>query len=93
MASGVARQHSLEMLAHLEYQCLKLTNSEKKKQLKETGIPWNQEEDTTIYFIRLDKEQERLKTFKIIWDETQKIAQAVDEIYNSGIFTMDQLID
>ena len=45
------------MLAHLLTQCMKLTNREKLAKLKETEFPWLAEEDVSIYFRNLDKEQ------------------------------------
>ena len=50
-----------EILAHLLTQCMKLTNREKHAKPKETEFPWLLEGDVSIYFSKLDKEQERLK--------------------------------
>ena len=74
------------MLAHLLAQCMKLTNLEKRAKLKETEFPWLAEEEVSIYFSKLDKEQERLKKISIKWDTTQKVTQAVDEMYNISLF-------
>ena len=67
-------------------QCMELTNQEKRAKLKETGFPYLAEEDVSIYFRNLDKEQERLKKMAIKWDDTQKVTQAVDEMYNISLF-------
>ena len=44
-----------EMLEHLSTQCLKVTNREKKKLIKNTDFPWLAEEDVTVYFAKLEK--------------------------------------
>ena len=44
------------------------------------------EEDVSIYFSNLDKEQERLKKMAIKWYDTQKVTQAVNEMYNISLF-------
>ena len=75
-----------EMLAHLLTEFIKLTNQEKLAKLKETEFPWLAEEDVSIYFNKLDKEQERLKKMVIKWDNTQKVTQAVDDMYNISLF-------
>ena len=74
------------MLAHLLTQCIKLTNRDNWENLKEIEFTWLAEEDVSIYFSKLDKEQERPKKIEIKWDKTQKFTQAVDEIYNSSLF-------
>ena len=61
---------------------MKLTSWEKLSKLKETESPWMSENDVSIYFIKLDKEQERLNKIAIKCDDTQKLTQAVDEMYN-----------
>ena len=53
------------MLAHLLTQCMKITNRENLTNLKETQFPWLAEEDVSIYFSKLDKEQGRLKKMAI----------------------------
>ena len=40
----------------------------------------------TVYFAKLEKEQQKMTTMGIKWDDTQKVTQAVDEMYASGIF-------
>ena len=74
-------------------QCMKLTNQEKRAKLKETGFPWLAEEEVSIYFRNLDKEQERLKKISIKWDDTQKVTQAVNEMYNSSLFDKKQMME
>ena len=44
------------------------------------------EEDLSIYFRNLDKEQERLKKMAIKWDDTKKVTQAKEGMYNSNLF-------
>ena len=73
-------------MVHLLTQCMKLTNQEKRAKLKEIEFPWLAEEDVSIYFSKLDKEQERLKKMSVKWDDTQKATQAVDEMYNISLF-------
>ena len=84
---------AMEMLTHIESQCLKMTNRDKKKQIKNTEFPWLAEEDVTVYFAKLEKEQQKLKTMGIKWDDTQKVTQAVDEMYASGIFDKKTLME
>lgn len=84
---------AMEMLKHIESQCLKMTNRDKKKQIKNTEFPWLAEEDVTVYFAKLEKEQQKLKTMGIKWDDTQKVTQAVDEMYASGIFDKKTLME
>ena len=81
------------MLAHLLTQCMKLTNREKSTKLKETEFPWLSEEDVSIYFSKLYKEQERLKKMDIKWDNTQKVTQAVDKMYNISLFDEKQMTE
>ena len=76
----------MEMLDHLDTQCLKVTNRDKKKQINNTEFPWLADEDVTVYFAKLEKEKMKLKAMKITWDNTQKVTQAVEEMYNSNIF-------
>ena len=78
--------------AHLLTKCMKITNWEKHTNLKETEFPWLEEEDISIYFSKLDKEQECLKKKSIKWDDTQKVTQAVDEMYNSSLFDEKQMM-
>ena len=54
---------------------------EKEEHLKEIEFPCNQEEEIAVYFAKLHKDQERLEKYGIIWDESQKVTQAVDKIY------------
>ena len=82
-----------EMLDHLVTQCLKVTNQEKKKLIKNTEFPWLAEEDVTVYFAKLEKEQVKLKAMGIDWDDTQKVTQAVEEMYNIHIFDEIQLME
>ena len=84
---------AMEMLNHLDTQCLKVTNREKKKQIKNTEFLWLADEDITVYFTKLEKEQLKLKAMKITWDDTQKVTQAVEEMYNSNIFDEIQLME
>ena len=51
------------------------------------------EEKISIYFNNLNKEQERLKKMAIKWYGTQKVTQAVDEMYNSNIFDKKQMME
>ena len=84
---------AMEMLDHLDTQCLKVTNRDKKKQINNTEFLWLADEDVTVYFAKLEKEQVKLKAMKITWDDTQKVTQAVEEMYNSNIFNELQLMD
>ena len=74
------------MLDHLVTQCLKVTNREKKKLIKNTKFPWLAKEDVTVYFAKVEKEQVKLKAMGINWYDSQKLTQAVDEMYNIHIF-------
>ena len=58
------------MLEHLVKQCLKVTNQEKKNLTKNTEFLWLTEEDVTVYFAKLVKEQVKLKAMGINWDDT-----------------------
>ena len=84
---------AMEMLDHLDTQCLKVTNRNKKKQIKNTEFLWLADEEVTVYFSKLEKEQVKLKAMKITWDDTQKVTQAVEEMYNSNIFDELQLME
>ena len=81
------------MLDHLVTQCMKVTNREKKKLIKNTEFPWLDEEDVTVYFTKLEKEQVKPKAMGINWDDTQKVTQAVKEMYNIQIFDEIQLME
>ena len=83
----------MEMLDHLNTQCLKVTNRDKKGQIKNTEFLWLAYEDVTVYFLKLEKEQVKLKAMKITWDDTQKVTQAAEEMYNSKIFDELQLME
>ena len=84
---------AMEMINHLDTECLKVTNSNKKKQIKNTEFPWLADEDVTVYFLKLEKEQVKLKAMKITWYDIQKVTQAVEETYNSNIFDKIQLME
>ena len=84
---------AMEMLDRLNTQCLKVKNCDKKKQIKNTEFPWLADEDVTVYFAKLEKEQVKLKAMKITWDDTQKVTQTVEEMYNSNIFNGLQLME
>ena len=62
---------AMEMLTHIESQCLKMTNRDKKMQIKNTEFPWLTDEDVTVYFTKLDKEQQKRTVMGIKWDDTQ----------------------
>ena len=66
---------------------------EKEEHLKEIEFPCNQEEEIAVYFAKLHKDQERLEKYGIIWDESQKVTQAVDKIYSSRMFGKDKMIN
>ena len=57
---------SFDILEYIKEEFLKLTNTEKMEQLRETEIPWNQEEYLSIYFIKIYKEQDPLKKQKCL---------------------------
>ena len=82
-----------EMLDHLVTHCLRVTNREKKKLIKNTEFPWLAEEDVPVYFAKHEKEQVKLKAMGINWDDTQKVTQAVEEMYNIHIFDEIQLME
>ena len=46
-----------------------------------------------MYFAKLEKEQQKLTTMGIVWDDTQKVTQAVDKMYASGIFDKKTLME
>ena len=54
-------------------------------------LPWDPEEDIAVYFIKLHKEQERLKIVRINWNDLQKVTQSVDEMYLSRLFGEDKI--
>ena len=62
----------MEMLDHLDTQCLKVTNRDKGGKIKNTEFPWLADKYVTVYFAKLEKEQVKLKAMKITWDDTQK---------------------
>ena len=64
-----------------------------RRSLQDPEFPWLAEEDVTVYFAKLEKEQQKLKTMGIKWDDTQKVTQAVDEMYASGIFDKKTLME
>ena len=70
-----------------------MTNRDKKLQIKNTEFPWLADEDVTVYFAKLEKEQQKLTTMGIVWDDTQKVTQVVDKIYASGIFDKKTLME
>ena len=84
---------AMEMLAHIKTQCLKMTNRYKKEQIKNTEFLWLADKDVTVYFAKLEKEQQKLTTMGIVWDNTQKVTQAVDKMYASGIFDKKTLME
>ena len=81
------------MRNHLVTQCLKVMNRDKKKQIKNTEFLWLADEDVTVYFAKLEKEQVKLKAMRITWDDRQNVTQAVEEMYNSNIFDELQLME
>ena len=81
------------MLEHLEQQCLALTSREKTVKLRDTLIPWDQNDDVATYFVKLEKlDEELLNEFNIVWPESQKLNQAVNEMYESNQFTQDNVM-
>ena len=82
-----------EMLDHLVTQSLKVTNQEKKTLIKNMEFPWLAEEDVNVYFVKLEKEQVKLKAMGINLDDTQKVTQAIEEMYSIHIFDKIQLME
>ena len=81
------------MLKHLLSQYLNLKNSERQEKLKNTEFPWISDKDVAIYFSKIKKDQAKLKKMDVIWDNTQKVTQAVDEVYNIDMFDEKQLME
>ena len=57
------------------------------------NFSWLAEGDVSIYFSKLDKEQERLKKMAIKWDDNQKVTQAMQKIYNSSFFNQKHIME
>ena len=54
------------MIEYLEQQCLALTSREKTLKFRDTLIPWDQNDDVTTYFVKLEKlDEELLNEFNI----------------------------
>ena len=81
------------MLKHLLSQYINLKNSERQEKLKNTEFPWISDKDVAIYFSKIEKDQSKLKKMDVIWDNTQKVTQAVDEVYNIDMFDEKQLME
>jgi hypothetical protein len=91
---GFGHVTTRDMIEHLEQQCLALTSREKTIKLRDTLIPWDQNDDVTTYFVKLEKlDEELLNEFNIEWPESQKLNQAVNEMYESNQFTQDNMMD
>ena len=77
----------LDMLEHLENQCLKLTNRERQSKLKECELPWEPGEDVNTYFTKLDKLEEELDDeYGIEWPTSLKMMVALGAMYDSNTF-------
>ena len=59
---------------------------DKTEQLKEIEFLWNTPEDIVLYFTKLHKEQERLETIYINWDDLQKVTQDVEFLLKSIVW-------
>ncbi len=75
-----------EMPGHLCGQCLELTNVEKLARMDDTCVKWDQGDELTLYFLRLNKLQENLLDEDIKWTDKQKLAEAMKELYASNVF-------
>ena len=82
-----------DMLDHLEDQCLGLTNDDKTKKLEETHQKWDQNDDITQYFLKLDKLDIELQEYKIEWSTDMKITAAVKQMYKSNLFDIRDMRD
>ena len=83
-----------EMLDHLESKCLALTNREKATKLDEAKIKWDQDDDIATFFEKLDKMEEELRDdYGITWPTQLKITHAIEEMYDSELFTEDHMMD
>ena len=77
----------LDLLEHLESQCLALTNREKQSKLKECELPWEPGEDVGAYFTKLDKLEEELDNeYGIEWPTSMKMMVALGAMYDSNTF-------
>ena len=91
---GFGHVTTRDMIEHLERQCLALTSRERTIKLRDTLIPWDQNDDVTTYFVKLEKLDEELQNeFNIEWPESQKLNQAVNEMYESNQFTQENMMD
>ena len=61
--------------------------------MQELRQTWLAEQNITVYFAKLEKEQVKLKAMEINWDDTQKVTQAAEEMYNIHIFDEIQLME
>ena len=82
-----------EMIDHLLQQCLPLTDIEKDEKLKAAQAPWNQDDDITTFFHKMDRAQEDLVEDDVEWTDGQKIIHAIKEMYAANIFEARDMRD
>ena len=60
-----------EMLDHLRGQCLEMTDVEKSARMEDTRVKWDQGDELTSYFLRLNKLQGDILKEDIEWTNKQ----------------------
>lgn len=90
---GYSNRSVREMLDELDSHCLALTTNEKQAKLKTAEVPWDQDEDTDVFFNSLDECEKKLKALEIEWPISHKITHAVTQMTTSGVFTEDDIMD
>ena len=81
------------MFQHLRDEWCIVTTGEKKSGKAMFYEPWNQVDHITTYHRRLDEEQKKLKKMNITLNESEKVQQFVEQMYDSDMFDEKEMLE
>jgi hypothetical protein len=81
------------MITHLRDEWCIVTTGEKKSGKALFYEPWNQVDHITTYYRRLDEEQKKLKKMSITLNESEKVQQFVEQMYDSDMFDEKEMLE
>ena len=82
-----------EMIEHLRSTYCKLYTNDTNELRSRFQEEYDATQHVSTYFRRLDKFQRKLAKVHLIIHESQKVTQAVKQMYNGGFFSKEQLED
>ena len=83
-----------DMLEHLREQRLAMTFKEKKKKLKEINISWEHGDDICVFLQNVQKLKDQLDDeYGIDWADDMRMMHVLSELYESEIFTEEEMMN